>query len=265
MQTVSILGCGWLGLPLASHLLSEGYVVKGSVTSQEKKELLKQKGIIPYQIQITDHEITGDDLPGFFASDILVINFPPARREDIVAYHTAQMSLLAGMVRSKHVLFVSSTSVYPDLNREVTEADSFEPAKGSGKALVAAEDILQAFSCTVLRFAGLIGYDRKPGRFLAGKKDVANGDGPINVIHQDDCIGIITAIIQQGVWGEVFNACSDVHPTRRKFYTLAAEKAGLELPTFSADAVSTFKIINSDKLKNRLGYSFKYPDPLKTL
>jgi nucleoside-diphosphate-sugar epimerase len=265
MKTVSILGCGWLGLPLASHLLCEGYKVHGSVTSQDKLALLQEKGIIPYQIQITDTQITGDELSGFLASEILIINVPPARREDIVAYHTAQMSLLLPLIKAKHVLFVSSTSVYPELNRIVTEDDHFEPVKGSGKALVAVEELFRTQTdCTVLRFAGLIGYDRQPGRFLAGKTNVENGDAPINVIHQDDCIAIITEIIRQGAWGEVFNACSDVHPLRKDFYTLAASKAGLVLPTFVAGG-NKFKIINSDKLKQRLGYAFKYPDPLETL
>lgn len=35
MPTVSILGCGWLGLPLAEQLLAEGYSVKGSTTRAE--------------------------------------------------------------------------------------------------------------------------------------------------------------------------------------------------------------------------------------
>jgi nucleoside-diphosphate-sugar epimerase len=266
MQTVSILGCGWLGLPLATHLLQQGFEVHGSVTSEHKLTLLREKGIIPYQIQITDTEITGDGLPVFLASEILIVNVPPARREDIVAYHTAQMSLLAALIPAgTHVLFVSSTSVYPELNKEVIETDSFEAVKGSGKALVAVEKLFMSrFKCTVLRFAGLIGYDRQPGRFLAGKKDVENGDAPINVIHQDDCIAIIAAIIKQGVWGEVFNACADKHPVRKTFYTQAAEKAGLVIPTFLPGS-HKFKIIHSDKLKQRLGYTFKYPDPLLTL
>ncbi len=32
----SILGCGWLGKPLAVSLLDEGFNVKGSTTSEEK-------------------------------------------------------------------------------------------------------------------------------------------------------------------------------------------------------------------------------------
>lgn len=270
MKTVSILGCGWLGLPLAEHFLKEGFAVKGSVSRSERIELLNQKGILPWQIQISDTTITGDQLSGFLASEILIINFPPERRADIVEYHTAQMSLLIDAINKsqvKQVLFISSTSVYPELNRTITEEDKFEPTKGSGKALIAVEQLLLSqsrFQTTILRLAGLIGYDRQPGRFLSGKKNIENGDGPINVIHQDDCILLITKIIEQGMWGEVFNACADIHPSRRAFYTLAAEKIGLPLPEFVTGS-SNFKIINSDKIKNRLGYSFKYPNPLETL
>lgn len=30
-KTISILGCGWLGLPLGQHLVQQGYHIKGSL------------------------------------------------------------------------------------------------------------------------------------------------------------------------------------------------------------------------------------------
>ena len=42
---VSILGCGWLGLPLAKALIGEGYTVKGSTTTPAKLNLLKEEGV----------------------------------------------------------------------------------------------------------------------------------------------------------------------------------------------------------------------------
>jgi len=47
---ISILGCGWLGLPLAEHFRDAGYSVKGSTTSDDKIELLKGKQIAPFLI-----------------------------------------------------------------------------------------------------------------------------------------------------------------------------------------------------------------------
>ena len=57
---ISILGCGWLGLPLAKKLIENGYEVKGSTTSESKLELLKNAGISPYQIKMEENEITGN-------------------------------------------------------------------------------------------------------------------------------------------------------------------------------------------------------------
>jgi nucleoside-diphosphate-sugar epimerase len=267
---VSILGCGWLGLPLACHLIEKGINVKGSVTNAGVFPVLQERGIAPYQILLSP-ELSGDDLDGFFRCDILIINFPPERRPDITTYHPAQIqSLIHAIIKYRipNVLFISSTSVYPDINREVFEYEDLQPEKGSGQALKVVENLFQeqkGFVTTIVRFGGLVGYDRLPGRFLAAKKNVANADAPVNIIHRDDCIEIINHIIQQEIWGEVFNACADEHPLRKDYYRQAAILAGFEPPEFAENGHVYFKIVNSDKLKKRLNFQFKYPDPIKML
>ena len=47
MRNVSILGCGWLGKPLAISLLDDGYSLKGSTTKEEKLALLEDNNIHP--------------------------------------------------------------------------------------------------------------------------------------------------------------------------------------------------------------------------
>ena len=37
---IGIIGCGWLGLPLAKEFISNNYKVKGSTTTKEKLETL---------------------------------------------------------------------------------------------------------------------------------------------------------------------------------------------------------------------------------
>ncbi|WP_421497790.1 SDR family oxidoreductase [Flavobacterium columnare] len=271
MQKISLLGCGWLGLPLAESLIKKGFLVKGSTTTLEKIPLLQEKGILPYLVSITDTHIEAKDIADFLDSDILIINFPPKRRADIITYHTKQFEkLIPEILKSKiqKILFISSTSVYPNTNKIVTEKETGTPEKESGKALLAVEKMLLdqiKFKTTIIRFSGLIGYDRMPGRFLAGKKEVENGEAPINVIHQDDCINIIETIINKEIWNDVFNASADLHPKRKEYYELAAEKIGLEKPTFAITQKIVYKIINSDKLKTKLGYQFKYPNPLDLL
>ena len=266
MGTVSILGCGWLGLPLAEHLVKSGYKVKGSTRTTEDLPILKSKGIESYLI-VLDPDLKADNPDSFFDSEVLIINFPPERRDDIVSYHDLQIkSLIDQVIISpiSKVLFVSSTSVYPDLNRIVTEEDVEPPTKNSGKALLMAEDLLNQcdeFNTTVLRFSGLIGYDRKPGRFLAGKKGVQNGDAPVNLIHRDDCINIIENIIENEIWNETLNACADMHPKRKDYYIHAASELGLDPPIFLESNNFSYKIVSSEKLKRKLGYIYKYPNP----
>jgi nucleoside-diphosphate-sugar epimerase len=270
VHSISILGCGWLGLPLADHLIKEGFKVKGSVTKQEKLTLLERKGIIPFHLHLTDVSITGSGSRDFFDSDLLIINIPPGRKADVVQYHKAQIQQLTKAISGstiKQVIFISSSAVYPDLNREMVETESSPALKNSGKALLEAESILRSekqFVTTVIRFCGLIGPGRHPGKFLAGKKEVTNGGAPVNLIHRDDCIALISGIIRQQAWGELFNACADLHPSRKEFYTKAITQLELEVPAFS-DEKGAYKIINSHKIKKRLAYAFKYPDPLKSL
>lgn len=267
MKTVSILGCGWLGLPLAEYLLGKGYVVKGSTRTPEALATLKAAGIEAYYLSLDPELSGGDGVDRFFESEVLVVNFPPERREDIVDFHTAQIrSLIARVEKSpvKNVIFVSSTSVYPELGRDVFEDEESPPEKASGKALVIAERLLldnPAFETTVIRFGGLIGYDRKPGRFISGKKGLTGGDSPVNLIHRDDCILIIERIIEREVYGEIFNACADFHPKRKDYYTAQALKIGVPPPVFEDSGEAGFKVVRSEKLKTLLEYGFKYPDP----
>lgn len=268
-ESISILGCGWLGLPLAAELSSRGFPVKGSTTSEEHIPLLQEAGIEPYLLSL-DPELEGDEVADFLQSDTLIINFPPERRDDIEEYHVLQFSSLIDAIRLsgiRHVLMVSSTSVYPALNREVVEEDALEPDSPSGRALLTVEEMLmqeRGFQTTVLRFAGLVGYDRTPSNYLGRMKEITAPAQPMNLIHRDDCIAIMMEIIRLGQWGEVFNACSPVHPKRIDYYTKAAEKAGVHLPP-AAGGDAPFKIVSSRKLENAIGYTFLHPDPMADL
>lgn len=266
METVSILGCGWLGLPLAEFLAGQGFRVKGSTTTLSQLGVMRSRRIEPFYLVI-DPGIRGEGLDDFFDCGVLVVNFPPERRDDIADYHTAQIkSLIDRLGKSpvKKIIFVSSTSVYPNLNREVTEDETAPPEKQSGIALLRAERLLSgsgSYVTTVVRFGGLIGYDRMPGRFLSGKKGIEGGDSPVNLIHRDDCVEIIYRIIAQNAWGVTINACADKHPRRKDYYTVQAQRLGLEPPQFKETGAGRYKIVNSDRLKTLLGYRFKYPDP----
>lgn len=270
-NSISILGCGWLGLPLAIRLKEQGYHVKGSTTSTEKIAELESLDIEPFRIKL-DPQINADYKSEFFDSHILLINIPPSRRqEDVDEYYPKQISELIKMAVDsplKKILFVGSTSVYPNTNDEVTEDEAGGDISLSGKALLKAEQILHnqnRFQVNILRFCGLYNQDRNPGRFLAGKNLNSSGKDRVNLIHQEDCIRIIMKMIEKDYWGDTYNACSDVHHEKEIFYPEATKKMGLEAPSFNHNASQSYKIVNCDKLKRKLDYEFVYPDPYEAI
>ena len=267
---ISVLGCGWLGLPLAEALLAKGFKVKGSVTSPEKHQLLRGKGILPYHL-ILDSDHTELDDPVFFKTDLVIVSIPPRRTDDVERVFPAQIGQLIYYLEKykvPRVLFISSTSVYPETAGIAKEEDAVSPDKDSGRALIEAEKRLfgnKAFKTTIIRFGGLIGADRNPARFLTRQRGGLDGSKPVNLIHRDDCIQIILELIWQEVWGEVFNACCPVHPTRKEFYEKASEISGILAPLFEEMPSSSWKTVDSTTLIKRLNYSFIYPSPMDWL
>lgn len=266
-ETISILGCGWLGLPLAEKLIEAGYKVKGSTTTAAKIALLAQKGIEPFLLR-WEGESNPAGLSSFLVTDFLIIAFPPGLRAGHGEKYLDQIAGIAQALANAPVtkiLFISSTSVYPDLNRIVTEEEDLRPELAQN-ILLRAENLIASLpqkAVTILRFSGLVGGERHPGRFLAGKQNVANPAAPVNLIHLDDCISIILAIFENAKWGALYNACADEHPTRQLFYTAAARQLNVPAPQFAPITVADkFKIISNKKIKEALAYEFIYPDPM---
>lgn len=265
MTQISILGCGWLGLPLAKALLKKGFLAKGSTTSIEKISVLESAGIAPFIIRLEEEKIS-DSITDFLAnSQILIIDIPPKLRGNSSENFVAKIATLIPFVENstiEKVLFVSSTSVYGEDNELVTEATPLNPDSEGGRQLAIVESLLQKnsrFETTILRFGGLIGDDRNPVRFLSGRENIENPDAPINLIHQDDCIGIIEKIIELDSWNKTYNAVAPFHPTRKEYYTQKAADLNLALPKFVPSNTMAGKTILSDTLKNSLQYSFIKP------
>lgn len=266
MKKISILGCGWLGFPLAKKLIEKGNLVNGSTTSENKLSILKDAGINPFLVALESESVSETINDFLEESEILIIDIPPKLRANTDSSRKLFVEKIETLIpfieksTIKKVLFVSSTSVYGDQNDLITEETNPNPETESGKQLLLVEAILQKnqnFETTILRFGGLIGEDRHPVKFLAGKENLENPDAPVNLIHQKDCIGIIEEIIFQSKWNEVFNAVAPFHPSREDYYTQKAKEQNLILPKFSTEKSNIKKIISSEKVQDILNYEFK--------
>jgi len=191
----------------------------------------------------------------FLQANILIINIPS---KDIDAFSNLITEIEKSEIRK--VLFVSSTSVYENTNKTISESDGEESALSPLLTIESLFTNSGKIKTTIVRFGGLIGYSRNPGEFFRTGRIVQNPDSNVNLIHRDDCIQIISQIIEQEVWGEVFNCCADTHPTKREFYTQAAKSIGLSAPEFANSGTKSFKIVSNQKVKQVLNYEFLHPD-----
>lgn len=268
-KSVAIIGLGWLGLPLAEALRQQGYTVKGSTTTPEKAAHLTSQGI---DTQVVRFEpMPTADLSDLLAVDTVVINIPPKAGMLGDAFHPLQIGYLIDAIRkqpARHIIYVSSTSVYPEQSEPVepsVEDDVQTPEQSAAPALVEAEQKVLTLAperlVTILRCGGLMGYERIPGKYVAGKT-IDTGTIPVNYIHRDDVIGLLTIIIGNKLQG-IFNAVAPEHPAREAIYRKSCADFGYTLPTFVAtDKPLSYKIISPDKLIQATDYTFTYPDPL---
>lgn len=263
LQRISILGAGWLGFPLAKHLRDQLFMVKTSTTTPEKLPLLQAEGLQPVLLQVDAGQVKVSD-PAFFDTEMMVLNIPPSRRRpDVEVWYPTQIRAVLETAKAQgvnKVLFIGSTSVYGDVPAKVDEDSELHPDTASGRALAQAEQVLKSLypaeGSSILRMAGLIGAERKAGRFFAGKRDVPEGNAPVNLVYLEDCIGVIEILIRQEAWGKVYNVCADEHPRKADFYTSQALQEGFEPPIFLPDARVHYKVVNNERIKRELGYVF---------
>lgn len=240
MASVSVLGCGWLGLPLAIRLLNLGFEVKGSTTSEEKVKVLSDFGIDAISLKLDFLQRLSN--LSFFSSDYIVITIPFLRSyQDPFDYVRLMDYVLSLIPHATQIVFTSSTSIYPTQDGQFDEFSKLDFFSDRQRALFAVEALVLERNGLVLRLGGLYG----PERFIRYREP---STVPINVIHQDDAVGILVSLIKSSVQSRVFNGVSDDHRTKAQLF-------GIE----STNEQILGKIVLNNRVKDELGYVFQYP------
>ncbi|WP_148781023.1 NAD(P)H-binding protein [Aquimarina intermedia] len=264
-KALSILGLGWLGLPLAEAFLAKGLTVKGSTTSETKLAAIQSKGITAFSITLSETAVKGEVKSFLKDSEVLIIDIPPGLRRDPSSDFVSKIQRLLPSIEAstiQHVLFISSTTVFEDESRfpVVTSQTVPNSVSEAGRQLALVEKLLQAndnFTTTILRFGGLIGGDRHPATMLSGRTNVQNPEAPVNLIEREDCIQLILRIVENNAWGKVYNAAAPNHPTKAEYYTAECLKRELPLPKYDYMSISKGKIIDSKEIQKDLEYEIK--------
>lgn len=263
---IAILGCGWLGLELGKRLRQENHEVKGSVTQVDKMASLRTAGIIPYTIKLYEKGVQGDIRSFLAGADVLIVDIPPGLRKHPETDFVKKIRNLIPYIEKSYlprVIFTSSTSVYEDREEfpVYTEEEKTDNSSNTAIQLRNTELLFlnnENFQASVLRFGGLIGKQRHPVKHLAGRKGIKNPEAPVNLVHQEDCIAAILALMEQkdnSVWNVVYPE----HPSKKEYYAKIASEKNLVKPEFEEEAISVGKKISSDKLIQELGFRFSQP------
>ena len=263
---ISIIGLGWLGLPLADNLLEVGYSIKGSTTSDQKLKELNDKKYKAFKVLFLEDEIQGEITSCLKGSSILVLNTPPGLRKNPSSNYVGKIKNLIPFIEAsglEKVLFIGSTAVFKEGNDfpVVTNVTLPNSISNSGTQLKEVEQLLQNnshFKTTILRFAGLVDERRHPARMMSKRKSIPNPNAPVNLIHLEDCIGIIKEIIIQNKWGKVYNAAYPIHPKKIEYYTEVCFQKKLNKPDFILEKQSLGKIIDGEDTSVSLNYEYKH-------
>ena len=124
MKKIAILGCGWLGFPLAKKLVEKKFEIAGSTTTFEKIDVLKKAGVNPFLISVSDNEIVGDIIGFLNNASILIVDIPPKLRGLQSENFIKKIRIIVPFIEKsiiKNLIFISSTSVFADDNTTVNQ------------------------------------------------------------------------------------------------------------------------------------------------
>ncbi|VFP84548.1 Protein YeeZ [Candidatus Erwinia haradaeae] len=274
MKRVAIVGLGWIGMPLGISLIAAGWRVSGSKTTQNGVDAVRMYGIDGYCLQLKPILSCKErNLPALFSVDAMVIILPVTRmllsstRKD-----KDYLLSIQNLVKSardfgvSHIVFTSSISVYGTRSEIVNENTGLSPKSVAGNILREVENWLcqtTGIVVDILRLSGLVGPNRHPGYFLAGKKELENGSHGVNLVHRDDVIAAIILLLKDGIGGRIYNLSASKHPARNEFYPYASMQLGLKPPTFTTPSRGRHgKIIDGSKICRELGLVYLYSDPV---
>lgn len=239
---ISIIGLGWFGLALAKELRIR-HEIFGTTRTEEKLKNLKK---FFSEVYLLNTEIIPNE--NILNSEVIIINIPPFK---------GQLEWLKRweIPKDKHIIFISSTSVYGQSQLVVSEETTPFPDSDGGKILIEEEKWIQSFShFTIIRFGGLIGPDRHPGKYLSGKTNLPGGNHPVNLIQQKDAVSFTILVIEQRIYGEIFNLSHPSHPSRKDYYQNYCLLNNIPIPEF-LDSSESGKLVLSSKVEKI--YKFK--------
>jgi nucleoside-diphosphate-sugar epimerase len=230
--------------------LKNDFLVKVSSRSEDKIELYKNEGLIPFLL----NENNVDFLDDLLDTNYLFINFPPSKFDDYISF-LEKIFLNKNLSKIEKIIFISSTSIYPNIDGIFDENSQLDILNSS--LVYKAEKIFKSKIDMIFRVSGLVGGNRYFGKRSAGKI-VEFPNTPINFVHRDDVIAVTKFVLDNNLKG-IYNISSNKHPNKKEIYSYNSKKFGFDMPIFKNDDTFINRIIDGSKIE-RDGFVYKYND-----
>lgn len=280
ITSVGIIGCGWLGSALAHQLQGKGIKVVATRSNSDNVEQLVSQSIDASVLLLPNKQSELNGHP-VFKSQCLVIAITPQFKQGRADYGDKIDQLIIAAKASscvEQIILLSSTAVYNGLLGDIAETAELNFRADKVSILNQAEQAVVSFNdgdnklAYVLRLAGLVGPNRHPGKFLLNGRMLKSPEAKVNLIHQQDVIGLIESLLSESITSGIFNGVSPTHVSKKEYYQAAAESLGIAVPCFEVsskvegdDANDKARVIKGDKAEAELSYQFAYPDLLDWL
>lgn len=265
MKNVSIIGLGWLGKQIANNLDRQGFIIKGTTRTQEKKEDLLENGWEAYQLNIANIANINADQKDLFSSSVIILTIPPSTlKENYAEAMKALLQHIREVNPNARIFYTSSTSVYGSFEKfmPIDENSPTKPKRINAIEIVKVEKLIAAYfeNYCILRLGGLVGENRNPANYMSNRKNVSKRAAVVNLIHADDICEFISFAISKVELPKIINLVSPEHPQKMDYYIMAVNNLGLIPPKFDQEDNRLDKKVDSLFLQ-QLSFKFKYPSP----
>ena len=264
-RSVLIVGCGFVGRPLARNFLEAGWQTHAITGSELTAKQLRAE---PFHVRSLDiREIDAVRQLARESFDV-VIHCASSRHGTASAYEAiffeGTRNILATLNCGRFI-FTSSTSVYAQTDgRWVDENSEAEPERETGRVLRRTEDLVVSTGGTVARLAGLYGPGRcVPLQKLLEGNAIIEGDGSrlMNLLHQSDAAAALQFLAGLEPAG-IFNVADNLPVTQADWYWYVCDILDKPLPPNGSPDLNrkrgwTNKRVSNRKLR-RLGWKPLY-------
>lgn len=263
-----IVGCGDIGLRVATPLFASGRRVRALVRSEARALTLRAQSLDARVHDLDAAPATCHDTP-------LIFYFaPPPTQGDT---DPRLRDFLRGVTPTSRIVYISTSGVYGDCEgRWIDEDEPLKPSSDRARRRLDAERALSEWGgdFVTLRVPGIYGPGRLPVERLHKRLPVVRADeSPFtNRIHSDDLARAALHAAAYGQRGQAINV-SDGHPTTMcDYFVRCAKQLGLPSPPqiSLAEAQRAFtpamwsfmeesKRLKTDRLRDALHFVPRYP------